>query len=38
LQVRLRPGEQKKIEMAARASNQNVSDWARGILLATVGA
>jgi predicted HicB family RNase H-like nuclease len=38
LQVRLSPDEQKKIEMAARASNQTVSDWARGILLATVGA
>jgi hypothetical protein len=38
VQVRLSHDEQKKIEAAAKASNKTVSDWARGILLATVGA
>lgn len=37
VQVRLSPEEQRKIELAAKASNKTVSEWARGILLATLG-
>ena len=37
-QVRLSPEELKKIEAAARASKQTVSDWVRSMLAATIGA
>jgi hypothetical protein len=38
VQVRLSPEEQRRVESAAKACNKTVSEWARGILLATVGA
>jgi predicted HicB family RNase H-like nuclease len=38
VQIRLNPDEQKRIEAAAKASDKTVSEWARSILLATVGA
>ena len=38
IKVRLSPEEQKRIEAAAKASKQTVSDWIRGTLAATIGA
>lgn len=37
VQVRLNPEEQRKIELAAKASNKTVSEWVRSKLLATIG-
>jgi len=36
--VRLSPGERKRVEAAARASNQTVSAWVRSTLSAAIGA
>ncbi|HEY1766684.1 MAG TPA: hypothetical protein VGG26_03480 [Terracidiphilus sp.] len=38
LQVRLSADEYKRIETAAKGRKQTVSELARGILLATIGA
>ncbi len=35
--VRFNPQDRKRVEAAARASNQTVSAWIRGTLLATLG-
>jgi len=37
IQARLNADELKRVEAAAKAKNQTVSEWARSILLATVG-
>ena len=36
--VRFSPDERKRVEAAAKASNQTVSAWVRSTLLATIGA
>ena len=36
VQVRLNPEEQRKIELAAKASKQSISDWVRSKLNATL--
>ena len=36
IQVRLNPEEQRKIELAAKASKQSISDWVRSKLNATL--
>lgn len=38
VQVRLSPGEQKRIEVAAKSSDQTVSQWIRSTLNAAMGA
>lgn len=35
--VRFSPEDRKRVEAAARASKQNVSQWIRSTLLATIG-
>jgi predicted HicB family RNase H-like nuclease len=35
--VRFSPEDRKRVEAAAKASKQNVSQWIRGTLLATIG-
>jgi hypothetical protein len=35
--VRFSPEERKKVEAAAKASNQNVSQWVRSTLAAAIG-
>jgi predicted HicB family RNase H-like nuclease len=36
--VRLNAEDRKRVEAAARASNQSVSEWIRGALSAAIGA
>jgi hypothetical protein len=36
--VRFNPEDRKRVEAAAKASNQTVSAWVRSTLLATIGA
>jgi predicted HicB family RNase H-like nuclease len=38
VQVRLSPEEQKRVEAAAKASKQTVSEWVRSTISATLGA
>jgi predicted HicB family RNase H-like nuclease len=35
--VRFNPEDRKRVDAAARASRQTVSEWVRGTLLATIG-
>jgi predicted HicB family RNase H-like nuclease len=36
VQVRLNPGEQKRVEAAAKANKQTVSEWVRSTLTAAL--
>ncbi len=38
IQARLNPDEIKRVEAAAKAKNQTISEWVRSTLLATIGA
>jgi predicted HicB family RNase H-like nuclease len=38
VQVRLNPEEQKRVEAAAKANKQTVSEWVRSTITAALGA